>query len=170
MNDVNVQPSSIEGLSIFAARRFSPGERIRHIKIVREVTPESPLRPELGERADHCDDPDGKVVLVGFPDRHVNHSCDPNAYTSYVGPDADLVARHDIPPGMEITIDDNINISGGTAWPCHYGASRCTGTVVGDFFLLPPERQVEYRPLLAEWFVLRHRERLNRLASAPRKD
>jgi hypothetical protein len=26
----------------------------------------------------------------------------------------------------------------------------------GDFFLLPPDIQREYRPLLAEWFVRRH--------------
>jgi hypothetical protein len=32
--------------------------------------------------------------------------------------------------------------------------------VAGDFFKLPVEWQLEYRPLLADWFVRRHRERL----------
>jgi hypothetical protein len=32
--------------------------------------------------------------------------------------------------------------------------------VEGDFFLLPAEIQREYRPLLADWFVRRHRNRI----------
>jgi len=159
MIDVFVKASPIEGLGIFAARPFSPGDRVRGVNVVREVTPEAPLRPELGERHDHCDYPDGKVLLIGDPDRHLNHSCDPNAYLSYAASDSFIVARRAIKVGVEVTIDYNINISGGTAWPCHCGAPRCLGTVVGDFFLLPLERQVEYAPYLAEWFVRRHRDR-----------
>ena len=70
MTEVEVRTSSIEGLGLFAARPFSAGQRIRQINVVREVTPASPLREELGERADHCDYPDGKIVLLGAPDRH----------------------------------------------------------------------------------------------------
>ncbi len=163
MSDILVRPSAIEGLGIFAARLFLPGDRIRHVNVLREVTPDAPLRPELGERHDHCDYPDGKVVLIGYPDRHLNHSCDPNAYLSYVGPDSFIVARRALQPGSEVTIDYNVNIAGGTSWPCHCGAPRCLGTVVGDFFLLPRDRQVEYLPYLADWFVRRHRDRLRPL-------
>jgi hypothetical protein len=141
-------------------RGFSAGERIRHVIVVREVTPEAPLRAELGERADHCDYPDGKMVLIGFPDRHLNHSCDPNAYVSYEGDSCYLVARVTIRAGQEITCDYSLNLTGGSAWPCHCGAARCRGTVVGDFFHLPLQLQREYRPLLAEWFVRRHGARL----------
>jgi hypothetical protein len=38
--------------------------------------------------------------------------------------------------------------------------------VVGDFFLLPLALQVEYRPLLADWFVRRHGDRLSALQAA----
>ncbi len=65
--------------------------------------------------------------------------------------------------GAEITCDYNINIANGTAWPCRCGSNRCQGMVVGDFFLLPKERQRAYRPLLAAWFVGRHRERIEAL-------
>jgi len=163
MSDVEVRPSSIEGLGLFAVRGFCARQRIRQINVVREVTPNHPLRPELGERADHCDYPDGKVVLLGAPDRHVNHCCDPNAYVLYEGNHSFLVARRDIAVGEEITVDYNINITGGTAWPCHCGAARCTGTTVGDFFRLPLDIQREYRPFLAEWFVRAHRDRLKAL-------
>jgi hypothetical protein len=68
---------------MFAARAFRIGDRIRRVNVVREVTTAVPLRPELGERVDHCAYPDAKVVLIGFPDRHLNHGCDPNAYEVY---------------------------------------------------------------------------------------
>jgi SET domain-containing protein len=160
MNDVEVKASSIEGVGLVTTRSFCAGERIRPINVVREITPESPLREEYGERADHCDYPDGKVVLLGSPDRYINHSCDPNAYVLYEGDRPYLVARRDLAAGQEITCDYNINITAGTAWPCHCGSARCNGTVMGDFFKLPIDIQREYRPLLAEWFVRSHRGRL----------
>jgi hypothetical protein len=62
MRDVEVRQSVIEGLGIFATRSFNAGEQIRKINVVREITPECPLREDLGERQDHCDYPDGKVA------------------------------------------------------------------------------------------------------------
>ncbi len=166
MSDVEIKSSAIEGLGLFAARCFRRGERIRQINVVREITPTSPLREELGERADHCDYPNGKIVLLGAPDRHINHSCDPNAYVRYEGECSFFVARRDIEAGEEITCDYNINITNGTAWPCHCGAVRCMGTVLGDFFHLPLAIQREYGPFLAEWFVRAHRDRLKALGIA----
>ncbi len=37
---------------------------------------------------------------------------------------------------------------------------------MGDFFLLPVDIQREYQPLLAEWFVRAHRDRLRALGLA----
>ena len=104
-------------------------------------------------------------MLWGSPDRHVNHSCDPNAWISYDAEQCHLVARRDIGAGEEITCDYNINIADGTGWACNCRAERCRGWVAGGFFLLPVEWQQEYRPLLAAWFVRRHRERLGEAES-----
>ncbi len=158
--DVEVRQSAIDGLGLFACRAFDRSERVHRIEIVREITPDAPLREDLGERFDHCDYPDGKVVLIAYPSRHLNHSCDPNAYLHYEADACYVVARRAIAAGEEVTVDYNVNISGGTPWPCHCGSPRCLGTVFGDFFLLPPELQAEYRPLLADWFVRRHSGRL----------
>jgi SET domain-containing protein len=158
--DVQVRGSPIEGLGVFAARPFRSGERIRRVNVVREITAAAPLREDLGERQDHCDYPDGRVVLLGFPDRHTNHSCDPSAWVLYEGEGAYLVALRALAEGDEITCDYNINIAGGTSWPCRCGAARCRGETIGDFFLLPLDIQREYRPLLADWFVRRHMERV----------
>jgi SET domain-containing protein len=164
--DVEVGCSSIAGLGVFAARPFSAGQRVRRVNVVREITAEEPLREDAGERIEHCGYPDGKVLLWGFPDRHVNHSCDPNAYESYQGEAIFIVARRDIAAGEEITFDYNLNTSGGNSWPCHCGAARCRGESVGDFFSLPEQQQRDYRPLLARWFVDKHRSRLAALDGA----
>lgn len=166
MAGIQVRPSGIEGLGIFALRPFQPAERITRVHVVREITPEAPIREEIGERVEHCAYPDGKVVLIAFPERHVNHSCEPNAYEYFEGDTSYLVALRPIAPSEEVTIDYNVNIADGTAWPCHCGASRCRGMVVGDFFLLPLEWQYEYRPLLAEWFIRRHAARIAALDAA----
>lgn len=163
MADVEVGPSSIEGLGVFAGRRFRAGDRIRQINVIREVTSDRPLRPDLDERAEHCDYPNGKVVLIGPPDRYLNHSCDPNAYVLYEEDSCFIVARRDINTGEEITCDYSLNVTGGDTWPCHCSAARCRGNTTGDFFRLPEALQREYRPFLAEWFVRSHRERLKRL-------
>ena len=155
---VEVRQSSIEGLGVFALEPVARGKCIHQINVIREITPLAPIREDRGERLDHCDYPDGKVVLLGYPDRHLNHSCDPNAYVRYENNACYLHSRRDISIGQEITCDYNFNITGGTSWPCHCGANRCRGETIGDFFKLPIEIQREYRPLLADWFVRRHRE------------
>lgn len=124
ISDVEVKTSSIEGLGIFAAQSFCTGQRIRQINVVREVTSTSPLREELGERADHCDYPNGKVVLLGPPDRYVNHSCDPNAYVLYECDGCFLVARRDIVVGEEITCDYNVS-QNGIRQMCNRQQYRC---------------------------------------------
>jgi SET domain-containing protein len=170
LNAVEVRQSGIEGLGIFALRPFCAGDRIRRVNVVREVTTEFPLREDLGERVDHCAYPDGKVVLFGIPDCYMNHSCDPNAYESFERDGSYFVARRAIAAGEEVTCDYNINITGGTSWPCHCGVSRCRGRVAGDFFLLPLEWQQEYRSMLAGWFVRRNAKRVGKLDETIRRD
>ncbi len=167
MDGVEVKPSPIEGLGLFATRPFRAGERIRRVNIVREITEDAPLREDLGERIEHCSFPDGKVLLWGFPDRYVNHRCDPNAYEWHEGSDIYIVARRDIAPGEEITFDYNINLTGGTPIPCNCGTERCHGVIFGDFFALPKAIQREYRPLLAHWFVRRYRHLIEALDADP---
>lgn len=163
---VEVRASPIQGLGVFAARAFRADERVRRVNIVREITEAAPLRPEAGERIEHCAYPSGKVVLWGSPDRHLNHSCDPNAYGLEEGDGSAvvyLVTRRAIRAGEEITVDYIVNTAGGSSWPCHCGVARCRGTTVGDFFQLAQEQQIEYLPLLADWFVAKHRERVEAL-------
>jgi hypothetical protein len=161
--DVEVRESPVQGLGVFARRAFAAGERIRAVNVVREITEDAPLRPDLGEGAEHCAYPDGKVVLYGFPDRYYNHSCDPNAWERYVDGRAEIVARRPIEAGDEIRVDYLVNNSGGDSWPCRCGAERCRGMTGYSFLTLPVELQREYLPLLAGWFIDRHAEEIAEL-------
>lgn len=68
MSDVGVKTSSIEGLGLIAAQPSFSVQRIRRINVVREITPASPLREELGERVEN--------VTFPYFRRHVLHSLD----------------------------------------------------------------------------------------------
>jgi SET domain-containing protein len=157
---IEVRASAIQGLGIFASVNISAGETIHVLAYEREITAEAPLRPEAGERAEHCAYPNGSVMLVAYPYRHMNHSCDPNAYYADENGRTVARARRDIAAGTEITVDYLINNPGGTSWPCHCGAARCRGTTGTSFFALPIELRREYAPLLAPWFQEKFAEQL----------
>jgi len=164
MIGVEVRESEGRGLGVFAMRPFAGGERIRVVNIEREVTEEQPLSPE--DNPDHAFLSDGKLLLVGKPDRYLNHSCDPNAYVWYRGTAIDLIARRPIAAGQEITVDYLINNAGGDSWECRCGSKRCRGKTAASFFELPVDIQREYYPLLAPWFLRQHASRLTGVRDA----
>ena len=164
MADVIVAESKIHGLGVFATRDFAEGEIILPIDDSRVVDDEHPLRPELGEHSYHCDYlAGGKVVLMRSPERHINSCCDPDAYVKTINGVRHVVARRPIKSGEEITCDYIIDCHGGIVWQCSCGSPRCRGAIVSSFFELPAEAQLEYLPLLNEWFVEEHREKVEAL-------
>jgi SET domain-containing protein len=166
MPEVAVRESRIAGLGVFTLDRVRAGRVVREFELERQISPESPLRPERGERAEHCTLVDGCFFLVGSPDRYFNHSCDPNVYLRFGSDRIEVVARRDIEAGCELSLDYLINNPGGASWPCRCGAQRCRGETSNSFFTLPTEVQQEYAPLLASWFVDRYREELKHLGGS----
>lgn len=160
MSRVEVRSSPIEGLGVFSLDDVAEGEVVRAFALGREVTPEAPLRAEDGERPEHCTLVDGRLHLVPYPDRHFNHSCDPNTWIRHGPGRADAVARRAIRAGEELTLDYLIDNPGGDSWPCRCGAARCRGETGTSFFELPEPFRREYRPLLSDWFVARYGHRL----------
>ena len=164
MADVYVAESGIHGVGVFAARDFAAGETVLVMDDSRVVDEEHPLRPELGEYEYHCDYLEGgKVVLQGSPERHVNSSCDPNVYARRRGGESVVVARRPIRAGEEITSDYIIDCHGGIVCSCNCWSPRCRRVVPSSFFELPVEKQLEYLPLLNEWFVAEHAEEVEAL-------
>lgn len=159
-----VAGSKIHGLGIFAARDFAEGEFILPIDDSRIVDDEHPLRPELGEYSYHCDYlAGGRTVLMRSPERYINSCCDPNAYVKTSKGVRYVVARKLIQSAEEITYDYIIDCHGGIVWQCSCDSPRCRGTIVSSFFELPVELQLEYLPLLNEWFIEEHREKVEAL-------
>ena len=164
MADVIVAESKIHGLGVFTTRDFAEGEVILPLDDSRIVDDENPLRPELGEYSYHCDYlAGGKTVLMRSPEHHINSCCDPNTYVRTIDGVRHVVARKPIRSGDEITYDYIIDCHGGEVWQCSCGSRRCRGTIVSSFFELPVELQLEYLPLLNEWFIEEHRERIEGL-------
>ncbi len=115
--NVIVAKSKIHGLGVFATRDFAEAEIIFQIDDSRIVDDSHPLRPEAGEHSYHCDYlAGGKTVLMRFPERHINSSCDPNSYVKTINGIRHVVARKPIKSGEEITCDYIIDCHGGIVW------------------------------------------------------
>jgi hypothetical protein len=161
---VTVKHSAINGQGVFALKSISKGELILAIDDSRVVTDDSPLDANKGELDYHCDYlASGKVVLMQFPERHINHSCDPNIFVKTILGVRYVFALRSIAAGEEITYDYCINGFGDTLWECNCGSSRCRKTIHSDFFHLPYELQVEYLPLLDNWYIEEYREKVKDL-------
>lgn len=81
MVKVAVMESPINDLGVFASKDDVKGEMILAIDDSRLVVPDLPLDESRGELEYHCDYlANGKVVPMQFPERHINHSCDPNTF------------------------------------------------------------------------------------------
>ena len=161
-SSVDVNRSAIDGLGVFAKKPFREGEIVLAIDDSRIVDETHPLAKD--EDARHCDYlANGKVVLMQLPERHINHSCDPNTYVKTVNGKRLVIALRDIRHHEEISYDYCINSSGDTVWNCHCGAARCRHEIHSDFFHLPIELQREYLPLLDGWFLEEQRVEMKRI-------
>jgi SET domain-containing protein len=164
MPDVVVKASPIHGTGVYAAADLQKGAAVLRIDDSRRVTLEDPLDESKGEFDYHCDYlADGRVVLMRPPERHINHSCDPNTFVRTILGVRYVFALRRIPAGEEITYDYCINGFGDTLWECRCGSTRCRLQIHSDFFHLPLELQLEYLPLLDDWYVGEYREKVAEL-------
>lgn len=118
--DVIVNESKIEGLGVFAARDFKIGEAVLiwHPKIISD----SELAKLTEQEKDYVVVGESNLMM-GIPERYVNHSCEPNTKAE----DNKDVAIKNIDKGDEITSD----YSGLTAvsFQCHCGSKNCRGYI-----------------------------------------
>lgn len=151
MEGVEAKASNISGTGVIAQQGYRTGDVVLWIDDSRVVDAEHPLGDADDPR--HCDYLEaGKVVLMGVPERYINHSCDPNTFVKTQNGRRAVLALRDIAPGEEITYDHCINGSGATVWTCHCGARSCRQEIHSDFFHLLVELQRKHLPLLDDWF------------------
>lgn len=164
MTKVAVKESSIDGMGVFASKNIAKGKVVLAIDDSRVLTPELPLDESKGEFEYHCDYlADGKVVLMQFPERHINHSCDPNTFVKTILGVRYVFALRPIAADEEVTYDYCINSSGDTLWQCNCGSLRCRKIIHSDFFHLPYDLQVEYLPLLDDWYIEEYKDKVQSL-------
>jgi uncharacterized protein len=149
-SSVIVRDSGIEGLGVFARVDFSPGDAVLTIDDSYVVDNEHPVAPDEKRHCDYLQG--GKTVWMQVPERHINHSCDPNVFVRTFDGIRHVLALREIRAGEEITYDYCVNGYGDVVWQCNCGASRCRRTIHSDFFRLPLDLQRAYLPLLDEWF------------------
>ena len=104
----------------------------------------------------------GKYLIFGYPERCINHSCDPNVFEYK----RKVIAMRNIKNGEEITFDYSICSIDDWRMKCHCGSQNCRKTVRGNFFKLPQKLQIEYLPYLDEWFKKEFNKKLNQLKCA----
>ncbi len=164
MKKITVSDSQIEGIGVLAAADIPRGNVVLDIDDSRVVTAGDPLDSNMGEFERHCDYlAAGKVVLMQYPERHINHSCDPNTHVQTIDGVRRVIALRDIRAGDEITYDYCINGFGDTVWMCKCGSFRCRHVIHSDFFHLPMELQKEYLPLLDRWYVAENHDNIDDL-------
>ena len=165
MAKVILKESPINGIGMFALMDLKKGHPILRIDDSRVVTEDDPLCE--GEHEHHCDWlAQGMVVLMRPPERHINHSCDPNSFARTINGARYVFALSDIAAGDEITYDYCINGFGDTIWQCHCGSERCREEIHSDFFHLPHRLQLEYLPLLDGWYVCEYSAQVEELLRA----
>ena len=157
--NVRISESEIHGTGVFARKHLICGEVILIFDDSRLVDDDHPLADS--ESSEHCDYlPNGAVVLMQEPERHINHSCSPNVYVYSTDHERYLLAMTEIDEGEELTYDYSINAVEGDIWECQCGSANCRGEHKCDFFYLPLERQTQYLPFLDPWFAQVHEDRI----------
>ena len=100
MGSIIVKNSLIHGIGVYATTEIKKSDIVIHWKNTRALTQEEFNSLPLEEHA-YIEKTDGKIFLMGKPERYVNHSCDPNTTP---GDQCDI-ANRDIKTGEEITTD-----------------------------------------------------------------
>lgn len=144
-------------MGIFVARDFHEGECVIAINDSQIVPEGSPDMDANGQRL-YCDDiSGGRVVRLG-PLQYTNHSCDFNTYTKTIDGVRQHIARRGIRTGEEITSHYCINARFEGTWECNCGTSTCLKHIVHDYFALPHHLQLEYLPLVDDWFAAENQD------------
>ena len=157
IRDVEIRDAGAKGKGVFARRNFGEGEFIFRRRHARVVTSAQLGSISVWERIHLCELSFDRFAVLEPPGCFLNHSCDPSAMRHGVM----VFGWRAIAAGDEITIDYRLNAFGGDSWPCDCGAVNCTGTVVGSFFAMAPERQKLLLPHAPE-FIRREWRRRHR--------
>jgi hypothetical protein len=118
MNNLVIKRNSpIHGIGIFTNKGIES-------RVIFYEVPTSLISGEPKTRLAHIDE--DKWVCDEDVLNYVNHSCEPNAILD-ITDRPKLVAKRDIMPREEITVDYDLTEKGGRKVPCTCGCEKCKG-------------------------------------------
>jgi SET domain-containing protein len=128
---LTVKDSPINGRGCFATTRFAKGRKIAEYAGERITTREAERRARRRRvlricAIDHRWSLDG--ARGGNGTHYINHSCDPNSYMRITHGHILFMARRDIRPGEEITLDYETTLHSDKK-KCHCKSPTCRGTI-----------------------------------------
>lgn len=132
-NEVDVRPSRIAGLGLFALRAFAPGERL--VPYAGTLLSQPPAPSADDGRVYGLEISPGRWLDGSSPEnpgRYANHSCGPNAELIWTGSleGAWLTASQAIRAGDEITFDYGFSLADSLTQPCRCGHPECVGRII----------------------------------------
>jgi SET domain-containing protein len=124
--EVIVKTSPIHGCGLYAVRPFRKGEIVLQWANARELSQDEYEELPESERI-YIEFHRGKILLMGEPERFMNHSCDANTAP---GDRCDIACR-DIEKGEELTSDyAKCSIPTGRM-SCVCGSPKCRRIIIG---------------------------------------
>jgi SET domain-containing protein len=148
MKNIIIKKSNLQGEGVFANIDLKKGDIVIKWHPKRLIDKKDMRKLSKYEQNHTSYTGKGKWVLMGIPERYVNHSCNPNTYFK----DNQDVALRKIKKGEEITTDYSVNGIDNWKMECNCNSKKCRKTIYGNFLKLPKKLQVKYKPYLADWF------------------
>ncbi len=144
---VHVQRVGKKGYGVFALKPFKKGETILPIR--GKILSESEANACSRYQQDHMYTVGvGTYILGQYPDKYINHSCNPNVYEK----DRAIVAMKHIKKGEELCFHYSLNVLEDFTMKCRCMHKNCRGKIKGTFFRLPKKEQKKYARYLDNWF------------------
>ncbi|MBX7139419.1 MAG: SET domain-containing protein-lysine N-methyltransferase [Oligoflexia bacterium] len=124
--DIEIRPSRIAGLGVFALREFLPGEIVIRWDLTKLVEAGQLDSVDPEELHFLCRYDESRFLINQPPARFVNHSCNPNVKSENL---CDIALRK-ISPGEEITSNYNAALDGSAIeFRCNCKQPNCVGSV-----------------------------------------
>ena len=127
---LEVKPSTIHGVGVFALRRLPSRRKIGELTGTLISIREARRRAE-GQRCIQIVEFDDGMALdaaQGNVFKHINHSCRPNTYMRRIGHRVEFYTLRAIKQGEELTCNYGETQHEGTL-PCRCGAKGCRGNL-----------------------------------------
>ena len=159
MRKIIIKKSGINRKGVFATRDIKKGETVI-VEEPKKIIKKEDIKKLSKDNQNHTTPAgDGRYIVMGVPERYINHSCSPNTYVSKKKD----IALKNIKKGEEITSDYAINGIDNWKMKCSCRSKNCRKTIYGNFFKLPKNIQKKYLPYLEDWFKEKFKKKLKEL-------